>query len=113
KRTFAHRMERRDCYQPSQIRGRLGSYCECKNGSSYSRSRKSWIYSRPSLGAATRVQPDSEPGACWAIVGNDRVTESIGKWALATGVGETGKGVAAIGGNRCARDADRADIAAP
>ena len=74
--------------------------------------RSSGLVTAEALTAAASVQPDSEPGAGWAIVQNNRVAHGIGKRALAAGVGQAGEGVAAIGGNRCARDVDRSGVAA-
>src|SRR5262249_10461413 len=74
--------------------------------------RRGGLVSAETLTSAAPVQPDSEPSARWAIVENDRVAKGVGERALATGVGETGKGVAAIGGNRCSRNVDRAGVVA-
>jgi hypothetical protein len=74
--------------------------------------RSDGLVSAETLTSAAPVQPDSEPGARWPIVQNNRIADGVGERALATGVGKTGKSVAAIGGNRCSRDVDGADIAA-
>ena len=70
--------------------------------------RRGGLVPAETLTSAAPVQPDSEPGARWSIVQNNRIAKGVGERALATGVGETDKSVAAIGGNRCSRDVDRA-----
>lgn len=74
--------------------------------------RRGGLVSAETLTSAAPVQPDSEPGARWSIVQNNRIAKGVGERALAPGVGETGKSVAAIGGNRCSRDVDRAGVVA-
>ena len=52
--------------------------------------------------AALRIDdPNGEPFAALAVVENNRITQGIVEWALTTGFGQTGKGKAAVGRNRC------------
>jgi len=54
------------------------------------------------LTAAAPVQPHREPGLGRLVIQNHWVAKGIGEGALAAGGGKARKGVAAIGGNRCA-----------
>ena len=53
--------------------------------------RRGGLVSAETLTSAAPVQPDSEPGARWSIVQNNRIAKGVRERALATGVGETGK----------------------
>jgi len=74
--------------------------------------RSRGLVSAETLSAAPSVQPNSEPSAGRTIVQNNRIAYGVGEWALPAGGGETDKRVAAVGGNRCAGDVDRAGVAA-
>jgi hypothetical protein len=64
------------------------------------------------LTAAGPVQPHREPGLGRLVIQNHWVAKRISERALTAGGGKAYKGVAAIGGNRCSRDVDRAGVVA-
>src|SRR5262245_42501209 len=64
------------------------------------------------LRPATRIQPHGVPSTSRSVIENYWVAESIGEWALTARIGETGKRITTVGGYRCARNVDRADVAA-
>src|SRR4029453_768403 len=57
------------------------------------------------------VEPHRNPGAGRLVIQSNRITESVFKRTLAAGLGEPGKGGAAIGRNRCAGYVDGISIA--
>ena len=54
------------------------------------------------LTAAAAVEPNGKPGAGWAIVQDNGITNGIGEWALAVSRGQANEGIPAVGRDRCA-----------
>src|SRR5262245_15268313 len=54
--------------------------------------------------------PDGEPLPACLVVQNNRITQGVVKGTLPTGLGQTGKGEATVGRNRCPRNVDRTCI---
>src|SRR4029077_19640100 len=71
----------------------------------------SGLVAAKALHAALEVDPDREPGAAGALIQNDRVANGIREGALTVGASNAGKRVAAVEGDRCARNVDRVGVA--
>ena len=86
-------------YRSNRTRGRLQSWSECSNGSSYPGPREWWL--KPAQAVATAVDPDGVPSGGWAVIQNNGIS-GVREGALTVGFGEAGEGQAAISRYRCA-----------
>ena len=74
------------------------------------RSRR--LVSSKALPAATTIEPDSEPSGRWLIVQDNRVAHGIVEWTLTARLRQASECCTAVGGDRCAGNIYRRDIAA-